>query len=40
MQRHGIDPARLVVLGKGENEPLVENAFDAGNRRVQFLRVE
>lgn len=40
VQRHGIDPARLVVLGKGENEPLVENAFDAGNRRVQFLRVE
>ena len=40
VQRHGIDPVRLVVLGKGENEPLAENAFDAGNRRVQFLRVE
>ena len=38
VQRHGIDPARLVVLGKGEDEPLAENPFDAGNRRVQFLR--
>jgi outer membrane protein OmpA-like peptidoglycan-associated protein len=38
-QRQGIDPARLVILGKGEAEPLVENPFDARNRRVQFLRV-
>jgi hypothetical protein len=28
------------VLGKGEAEPLAENPFDGGNRRVQFLRVE
>ncbi len=40
VQRHGIDPTRLVVLGKGEAEPLAENPFDGGNRRVQFLRVE
>jgi OmpA-OmpF porin, OOP family len=40
VQRGGVDPARLAVLGKGEAEPLAENPFDAGNRRVQFLRVE
>ena len=40
VKRHGIEPARLVVLGKGEAEPLAQNPFDAGNRRVQFLRAE
>lgn len=40
VKRYGIEPARLVVLGKGEAEPLAQNPFDAGNRRVQFLRAE
>lgn len=34
---HGIDPGRMVVEGRGKNEPLADNATDAGralNRRV------
>ena len=40
VDRQGIDPARLVVLGRGEEAPLVGNGFDPRNRRVQFARVE
>ena len=40
VDRQGIDPARLVVLGRGEEAPLVENGFDPRNRRVQFARVD
>ena len=40
VERQGIDPARLVVLGRGEEAPLVENGFDPRNRRVQFARVD
>ncbi len=38
--QHGVTPARLVVLGKGEGEPLTANANSPQNRRVQFVRVE
>jgi outer membrane protein OmpA-like peptidoglycan-associated protein len=38
--RHGIEPERLQIAGKGKAEPLVENPYDPRNRRVQFLRVE
>jgi OmpA-OmpF porin, OOP family len=37
---HGIEPERLQVAGKGKTEPLLDNAYDPRNRRVQFLRVE
>ena len=38
--RHGIEPDRLHVSGKGKAEPLLENPYDPRNRRVQFLRQE
>jgi outer membrane protein OmpA-like peptidoglycan-associated protein len=37
---HGIEPERLQIAGKGKTEPLLDNAYDPGNRRVQFLRVK
>jgi OmpA-OmpF porin, OOP family len=37
---HRIEPERLQVAGKGKTEPLLDNAYDPRNRRVQFLRVE
>ena len=37
---HGVAPARLVVLGKGEGEPLTTNGNDPQNRRVQFVRTD
>lgn len=40
MQRHGVDMARLVVLGMGKSTPLFENGYDPRNRRVQFARAE
>ena len=40
VERQGIEPSRLVVVGRGEEAPLTENAFDPRNRRVQFARVE
>jgi outer membrane protein OmpA-like peptidoglycan-associated protein len=35
----GIDPSRLMLVGKGKAEPLTPNPYDAVNRRVQFVRV-
>ena len=40
VEREGIEPARLVVLGRGEEAPLSANGFDPRNRRVQFARVD
>jgi outer membrane protein OmpA-like peptidoglycan-associated protein len=40
VERQGIEPSRLVVVGRGEEAPLSDNAFDPRNRRVQFARVE
>jgi outer membrane protein OmpA-like peptidoglycan-associated protein len=37
--RHGIEPGRLIVIGKGMKEPLGEDRFAPGNRRVQFVRI-
>ncbi len=39
VERGGIAPERLVVLGYGKGVPLTENPFDGRNRRVQFTRV-
>lgn len=36
---HGIDPARIELIGKGMSEPLVKNPYDPQNRRVQFVRI-
>jgi outer membrane protein OmpA-like peptidoglycan-associated protein len=38
--RHGIEPERLRIAGKGKSEPLMEDRYDPRNRRVQFLRVQ
>lgn len=37
--RHGIEPGRLIVVGKGMKEPLGEDRFAPANRRVQFVRI-
>ena len=37
--KQGVDPARLVVVGKGMSEPLTRNKYDPANRRVQFVRI-
>ncbi len=34
----GVDPSRLLPVGKGMSEPLTADPFDAANRRVQFVR--
>ena len=37
VERHGIEPVRLMPVGKGSSEPLDElNPEAANNRRVQF----
>jgi outer membrane protein OmpA-like peptidoglycan-associated protein len=36
IERHGIDPARLLAKGHGKSQPLTANALDDMNRRVQF----
>ena len=35
----GVDPSRLILIGKGMAEPLTSNRYDPANRRVQFVRV-
>jgi OmpA-OmpF porin, OOP family len=35
----GIDPSRLVLVGKGMSDPLVKDPYDGQNRRVQFVRI-
>jgi outer membrane protein OmpA-like peptidoglycan-associated protein len=37
--KHGIDPSRLVLVGKGMADPLTRNPYDPNNRRVQFVRI-
>lgn len=39
LAKHGIDPARLELIGKGMSEPLTPNGYDPANRRVQFVRI-
>lgn len=37
VQKHGINPAQLVIVGRGKADPLVrDNPYAAENRRVQF----
>ncbi|HEY4044441.1 MAG TPA: OmpA family protein [Rhodopila sp.] len=35
----GIEPSRLILVGKGKTEPLTANPYDPANRRVQFVRI-
>jgi outer membrane protein OmpA-like peptidoglycan-associated protein len=35
----GVEPSRLMLIGKGMAEPLTQNRYDPANRRVQFVRV-
>jgi OmpA-OmpF porin, OOP family len=37
--KQGIEPARLILVGKGMSEPLTHNPYEPANRRVQFVRV-
>lgn len=37
--QQGIEPSRLVLVGKGMAEPLTGNKYDPANRRVQFVRI-
>jgi outer membrane protein OmpA-like peptidoglycan-associated protein len=37
--KQGIEPSRLILIGKGFAEPLTSNRYDPANRRVQFVRV-
>jgi outer membrane protein OmpA-like peptidoglycan-associated protein len=37
--KHGVEPSRLQLIGKGMAEPLTQNRYDPSNRRVQFVRV-
>jgi outer membrane protein OmpA-like peptidoglycan-associated protein len=39
VSHYGIAPERLVLVGKGMSEPMVEDGIDPRNRRVQFVRV-
>jgi outer membrane protein OmpA-like peptidoglycan-associated protein len=39
MIKRGVEPSRLMLIGKGMAEPLTQNRFDPANRRVQFVRV-
>src|SRR5690606_38451150 len=39
ISNHGIDPAKIIAIGKGEDKPLASNKSDHGrrqNRRVEF----
>jgi OOP family OmpA-OmpF porin len=35
----GVEPSRLMLIGKGMAEPVTQNPYDSANRRVQFVRV-
>jgi outer membrane protein OmpA-like peptidoglycan-associated protein len=35
----GVEPSRLIPVGKGMTEPLTQNHYDPANRRVQFVRI-
>jgi outer membrane protein OmpA-like peptidoglycan-associated protein len=37
--KQGIEPSRLILVGKGMSEPLTHNPYEPANRRVQFVRV-
>lgn len=37
--KQGVEPSRLILIGKGMTDPLTHNRFDPANRRVQFVRV-
>lgn len=36
--KQGIEPSRLMLIGKGMAEPITPNPYDPANRRVQFVR--
>ncbi len=36
----GVEPSRLMLVGKGMAEPLSHDRFDPANRRVQFVRIK
>lgn len=37
--KQGVEPSRLMLIGKGMAEPLTRDRFDPANRRVQFVRI-
>ncbi len=37
--KQGVEPSRLILVGKGMAEPLTGNRYDPANRRVQFVRI-
>jgi outer membrane protein OmpA-like peptidoglycan-associated protein len=37
--KQGIEPSRLILVGKGMSEPLTRNPYEPTNRRVQFVRI-
>jgi outer membrane protein OmpA-like peptidoglycan-associated protein len=39
LAKQGVEPSRLILVGKGMAEPLTHNPYDPTNRRVQFVRV-
>lgn len=42
VQRHGVDPQRLEIVGRGEDDPLVptpDNTPEPRNRRVQVINL-
>jgi outer membrane protein OmpA-like peptidoglycan-associated protein len=39
LARQGVEPSRLILIGKGMAEPLTANRYDPANRRVQFVRI-
>jgi outer membrane protein OmpA-like peptidoglycan-associated protein len=39
VEKCGVSPDRLILVGKGMTQPLTDDGFDPRNRRVQFVRV-